>query len=542
MPSADSLVPDGTPDDVREQARAGVRTPDFDPTLGIGLARPAVRGTPPNRLVVLGDSLSQGMQSGAVYSTDLAWPAIVAGELGWLDSYRYPVYGGPGGLPLNLELLLRRLEGQFGSSVSLWEVPLALFAARAFMDEVEDYWERGPGRLPPRLDRYNHDLAVYGWDLRDVLSRTAAKAERAVQRPNDALFDQLVENAAERTALRVYPHWDAVVREQTLVQAAAALGQDHGGDTECGIETLVVFIGSNNALNSVIDLQVRWSGEQFRDLDRKRAYTVWRPADFAAELAELVHEVERIQARHVIWVTVPHVTIPPITRGLGRKVAPGSRYFPFYVRPWIDEASFDPTRDQYLTDQDARAVDAAIDLYNAQIEQVVRDARTGARRRPPRDWFLLDLAGLLDRIASRRYIQDANARPPWWRPYPLPPTLAALQPVPDSRFLTADGRGGRAAGGLFSVDGVHPTTVTYGLIAQEIITIMQAAGVPFLDRNGQPRQGPVLVDFDRLLRRDTLVTSPPGNLDDALGILRWADENLGWVARALRWRPRTGLA
>ena len=28
-----------------------------------------------------------------------------------------------------------------------------------------------------------------------------------------------------------------------------------------------------------------------------------------------------------------------------------------------------------------------------------------------------------------------------------------------SRFLTADGRGGRATGGLFSLDGVHPTTV-----------------------------------------------------------------------------------
>jgi hypothetical protein len=32
-------------------------------------------------------------------------------------------------------------------------------------------------------------------------------------------------------------------------------------------------------------------------------------------------------ARHVIWGTVPHVTIVPIARGVKGKVRPGSRYF-----------------------------------------------------------------------------------------------------------------------------------------------------------------------------------------------------------------------
>ena len=42
------------------------------------------------------------------------------------------------------ELLVRELEEHFGQDLDLWEVPLALFHARKFMDEVEDYWERGP--------------------------------------------------------------------------------------------------------------------------------------------------------------------------------------------------------------------------------------------------------------------------------------------------------------------------------------------------------------------------------------------------------------
>ncbi|SFK55083.1 hypothetical protein [Geodermatophilus ruber] len=538
MPPAADRVPPGTPEDVRGQAeQPEARAPQFDPTLGIAVPHQPRRGTPPHRLVVLGDSLSHGFQSGAVYHTDVSWPAIVAHELGWLDEYRYPVYGGPGGLPLNIELLLRHLEERFGPRIGLWELPMALFAARSFMDGVEDYWERGPGRVPPKVDRYNHDLAIYGWDLRDALSRTAAMAEQAIERPNDSLLDQIVENDSARAALRVFPHWNAEVRRQTLLEAAAALGRDHDGTAECGIETLVVFLGANNALRSVVDLRVRWTEDDFRDLDRKGRYTVWRPEHFAAELAEVVRAVQAISARHTIWCTVPHVTIPPVTRGIGHKVRPGSRYFPYYARPWVRDDQFDPTRDRHLTEQHARAIDAAIDLYNADIERVVRNARTGSRRRPPRDWFLFDVAGLLDRLASRRYIADPNARPSWWTPYPLPSALAALDPPPDSRFLIGDGTGGRAAGGLFSLDGVHPTTVGYGVVAQEVVSILQLAGVPFHDPSGHPRVGPVLVDFDRLLRRDTLVNHPPQNLGATLDVLGWADENLGWVARALAWRP-----
>jgi hypothetical protein len=139
-----------------------------------------------------------------------------------------------------------------------------------------------------------------------------------------------------------------------------------------------------------------------------------------------------------------------------------------------------------------------------------------------KDWHLFDVAGLLERVASRRYGDDVNARPSWWTPYPLPKALTDLVPVPDSRFLAADGLGGRASGGLFSLDGVHPTTVAYGVLAQELMNIMAGAGVQF--------DSPA-VDFDRLVRRDTLVRTPPQNLDQTLGLIGWADEHLGFVKR-----------
>jgi hypothetical protein len=236
-----------------------------------------------------------------VFNTDISYPAIISYELGWLDAYRYPRYPGHGGLPLNLELLLRDLEERFGSTVSAWEVPLALFRARGFMDEVEDYWERGPGRSAPLISAYNHALAVYGWDLRDTLSKTAASCAAAIEAPNDDLLSQIVQNNSERAALRVYPRWSDATSKMTLLEAASALSKDHDKSTDCGIETLVVFLGSNNALQTVTNLRVAWSGTGFRDLKKKNAYTVWRPQHFAAEFSEVVDAVKAMEARHVIW-------------------------------------------------------------------------------------------------------------------------------------------------------------------------------------------------------------------------------------------------
>lgn len=177
-----------------------------------------------------------------------------------------------------------------------------------------------------------------------------------------------------------------------------------------------MFLGANNALRTVVDLEVRWSRDDFRDLDAKKNYTVWCPSHFAAEFAEIVAAVKNIEARHVIFATVPHVTIPPISRGIGRKVEPGSQYFPHYTRPWISEQDFKSGEDKCITGRQARAIDVAIDMYNETIEAAVLDARRGTDGEP-RDWYLLDAAGLLDRMATRRYIEDPDAQPAWWTPY-----------------------------------------------------------------------------------------------------------------------------
>ncbi len=516
-------VPDDAPEEVKQRAGSDTRTPQTDPTVGLSVADPEdAVGQPKHPLVLIGDSLSHGFQSGAIFNTDLSYGAIIAHELGSSSDFRFPRYPGFGGLPLNIEYLLRELEEHFGATTNPFEFPLAVFRARNLMNRIEEYWERGPGAIPPNIDRYNHALAVFGWDLRDALDKTAASCAAAAAAPTNNHQVPFVDNSSDRSAARVYPGWSDAVRNQTLFQAAEALGSEQGPSGENGIETLIVFLGSNNALGSVVHLNVLWSQDPgYQDMATKGTYTVWQPAHFRAEYDQVIKQVQRINARNVILCTVPHVTIAPVARGVGGKQAVGSRYFHYYTRPWIDDTDFDPTRDPHITGDQARAVDYAIDLYNDHIEATVKKARLAGHR-----WYLCDTAGVLDRLAARRYIDDPAARPPWWTEYPLPPALAALQPQPDTRFLTADGQGGRSEGGLFSLDGIHPTTVGYGLISQELITIMQVAGVSFRTPDNAPRQEPVEVDFQRLIRRDTLVNSPPQNITSTRNIIGWLDETL----------------
>jgi hypothetical protein len=522
------------------------RPPVEDPTLGmaVDVDRP---GRPVNRLVTIGDSLTQGFMSAAIFRSDLSWPAVVAYEMGLRAprDFRYPVYeppDGPGGLPLDLERFLRGLEGRIGDRLDWYEVVRALRFVRSYMDRVEDWWERGPGNVVSAVGAPYHNLGVYGADILDVLLLDADLiAERLKKRSSDDPFVQIVDRDNDRA-------WRVVLEScrgpggtaGTVLDAARAMGGEGtiDGGAGPGIETLVVMLGANHALGTVVDLDVRWTPDDYLDqppearLATKGPFNVWQPAHFAAEWGLLVDELARIDARHVVVATIPQVTIAPIARGALGKISRSSRYFRYYVRPWVEDDDFDPGRDPHLTADEARMIDSAIDEYNTTIIESVRAARQDGR-----DWYLFDLGGLLDRLATRRYIEEPAAQPAWWTAYPLPPELAALRPEPSTRFFRS-GPAGRTDGGLISLDGVHPTTIGYGLIAHEITRLLRdQAGVPFFAPDGTLRPaGTVEVDFARVLASDTLVRRPPRSLSSTLGLIGWLDETIDWVNRLLPFR------
>lgn len=502
------------------------RAPVEDPTLGIPV-QVTRQGAPKNRLVTIGDSLTHGFQSGAIYNTDISFPAIIAWEMGW-EEFRYPRYWGYGGMPFNIEMLLRHLEEQFGDKLdNIWEAAAAGYESATLMSRISKFWREEWEHNLPR-EGILHNLAVWGWDLRDALSRHAEQCRGEIDTHGSDYFN----TANARSAWRVLETArDAGGRALTPFQAAAELGRQ-GTDTDPsgpGIETLIVCLGANNALGTIVDMgPPRWSKKGngplplYKDLAAKRAFNIWDPDHFKEEFDEVVAEVSKVKARHVIFGTVPHVTVAPLARGVtkgGGKVAKGSRYFEYYTRPHISDEDFDPRDDKHLTAQQARAIDSAIDMYNDAIVAHVKAARQAGR-----DWYVLDIAGMLDRLAARRYIEDEDARPTQWQwtPYRLPKVLAELTPPVTSHFFSS-GRTGRIRGGLFALDGVHPTTVAYGLLAQEFIHIMHLAGVEFRWGNGSPRAGPVEVDFQRLLKLDTLMSNPPTSIANTLQFFGWLD-------------------
>ena len=221
-----------------------------DPTLGVRLGAPGPDGFPRHRHPAppvggdQGDSLTHGMSSGAVFTTHLSWAAQVAAALG--VAFEVPTYGGPlGGLPLNIEGLLRKLEDRFGDTIGLLDWPVLPIALHQLADANEDYWERGEGSAPPRTDRRYENVGVYGWDLRDTLSFTDAIAASHIadHTAHDDLLGAKPDNDNDIAARSVLAPFGTA---SAAVDAVAAHGRDGG------IGTLVVALGANNTLGSVV--------------------------------------------------------------------------------------------------------------------------------------------------------------------------------------------------------------------------------------------------------------------------------------------------
>lgn len=447
-----------------------------------------------HRLVTIGDSITQGVRSGASWDGTLAWPTVLARAMG-IDDFHSPIVAPYElGAPINLEYLAESVIGRYGSELNWHEIPRAALRVRSWMDRTEDHWEEmDADDVAP--DGPFHNLGILGFDLRDALSLTAHECDVRIPatRQRDDFISQIPDNAGLRIARRVL---GAAGRDATVLDAAQSLADDGG------IEVAIVMLGSNNALQVASELRLVESEDGFDDLDRKGDFSLWRPEHFAIEYDRLAERIEQLGAEHSVLSTVPNVTIAPIARGVRGKVEPGSPYFEFYTRPWIDDADFSTRRDPHITHVEAAAADAAIAEYNDHIRAVAD--RIGAH--------VFDLSGLLDSMATRRYLDDPDARPPDFEEYSFPPPLDQLQPRLGTEFFRSE-NGVRVAGGIVSLDGIHPTVIGSALVAHELALLLADLGVDV-----------GAVDLGAALAADRLNSNPPDIVDSALGVIGWLDQ------------------
>ena len=435
------------------------------------------------KLVAIGDSLTQGFQSLAIQKTNLSYPAMIAECLNEpIPDFRVPDFMGKGGLPFNIEWLSRELERKYGKNISIFEWPFATDHIFDLLDDVEDYWERGKG-AQQKKDSLYHNLAIWGFEVADAYCINSEMCREAIKHPKDDWFRPPSEPRL-RTAYRVLNPAQLSERSNDTQIAVAKRIKNQDGE----IENLIVWLGANNCLGTVLHLKIEETGDDPPGPCSNK--TLWTPAAFKKEYDELAAQIQDIGANNVYVATVPHVTIPPITRGVMKnrgKLPIRRKYFDYYTRFFIRDKNFNPDKDPHLTASEAEKIDAYIDEFNVTIRSQAED----------KGWHVVDTCKVLDQLAVRRN----NGKPT----YPMPPELQDLT----IRFFEIEPNGRIENGGIISLDGVHPTTCGYGIVAQEFINVMR-------DQNPEISD----INFSEIRRRDSLVSRPPQTLDDVFGMLQ----------------------
>jgi hypothetical protein len=191
--------------------------------------------------------------------------------------------------------------------------------------------------------------------------------------------------------------------------------------------------------------------------------------------------------------TVPYVTIAPVAKGMGdaRPVDDHAglkglyyqyySYFPLSAETAVKSGI-------YLSFRDALHIDRTIQEFNRIIKKVV--AALNSKHQAPR-YHVVDLGEVLSKLAWKR-----NRGQPT---YVYPEELQFVYPPVDTKYYDVRADGTIQGGGVFSLDGVHPTATAHGIIAWEFMKVMQQAGVLSKDAK---------LDWSEILSSDSLRNKP----------------------------------
>ncbi len=510
------------------------------------------------KLFTIGDSISQGVMSGAAARSDLSYSAIIARLLyGNTIERHYRIPDWPsGGIPFNIETLMRRLELMAGADIAgPLEWPAAAACIIRYLDEVEDCYERGDGALQkPLPGNFYHNVSVRGFDVAHswlVHPQLAKAGIAASEGSRDGMF-----SLPAQANLRVAHH---VLGAGSPGEADSFTQLDwlRHHHRQSGVEHLFLWLGANNALGTVLDLQIRqtsnignrFTSENIGYHDRVAAgWNLWHPEDFRTEYRQLINRVLGIMdenpnavAWNVFIATIPLVTICPIIKAAGveereevsvtewpvdpENPAPmGSaelrtpvirncsygRYYPHFL--FADH--FDKSL-PHLNLAQVLHIDDSIRAYNRIILETVAEANALLKAR--RFW-LVDIASCLSALALRR-----NQYKPTYR---LPEYFRYAYPRIDTRFFGSTRKGEMVSGGLFSLDGVHPTAIGQGIIAWEFLKVMKRAGC----FAGDPDTA---IDWQAIAAADSLYSRPPalmGELYENIPLKKWMYRLIGSMA------------
>ncbi|MEB3191356.1 MAG: SGNH/GDSL hydrolase family protein [Snowella sp.] len=464
------------------------------------------------KLVAIGDSLTQGFQSGAILKTEWSYPAMIARSIGLSvpTDFRIPSFHGSG-LPVNIEELLRFMEITLGDEISRNEWILRFpFLLEKFIDEVEDLYERGRGRKPSAFKGQFHNLAVWGFRVLDAFTINSDYCDQVIKKSEGRIEDDflgLPSAPMHRTACMVLnPAKQKDKKKWTQIDNLKVIN-----DAE-GVENLIIWLGANDCLGTVVGLKLKEMPASFSsdDPEERRKFNLTHPDVFRKDYATLLAKVKAaISTETRVFVgTIPYVTIPPITQGIG-ELSDDSQYFNYYGRFFANNKNFHPFFNSKLTGEEIRKIDKTIDKFNEVIRSEVSSAGG--------NFHLVEMGDILNSLAVKRNhlsnVPSESLRE-YYKSFGIDEhPLLKLDPVP-SVLLFKTQNSTRIGGGLFSLDSIHPSTIGYGIVAEAFLKKMKEVGVKGAD--------PSHLDWGQIIAQDSLLQSPPTLWDD---IVNGAERN-----------------
>ncbi|MGF1671525.1 MAG: hypothetical protein ACFCU6_13850 [Balneolaceae bacterium] len=459
------------------------------------------------RLAAIGDSMTLGFKNGGVYRTDLNFPRLLANCFDPPLPFDQPSFSGQAGIPINMEMLVRGLQEEVGDELS-WNKTLAAGShIYRTLRRIKKYWEGD--RLEVYKERQEpwHNQSVWGFAASDNWLMTEKKCREFLinNEPRYTVFSVLPDNAMYITGrIILNPALDSSFENSSLLDNIRFLS-DHGG-----IENLIVCTGHNNIVGAVTNLELIYSEETgLNAFYSERQCTLYRPEHFEIEMRNLYEQIAAMKIKRVFVPTIPYLTIPPAIRGVNIDSEKNREsYFDYYTRFWIWDEDFDPGRHPHITKEEAIELDQNVDQYNTIIRKLAGEF----------DFYVVPVHKHVSAVARRRRgDEDIRAFPPEF--------CKALKNNPDTAYLVGGNHDIRIStdylrlgddglierGGIFSLDGLHPTTIGYGLIANIYWMTMNKYGVKF-DRE---------IDWDFIIENDTLITNPPILLKDLRLLLRF---------------------
>lgn len=470
------------------------------------------------KLFTIGDSISQGFMSGGAAKPQYCYNTLLAQAIGD-DDYSYLKWDQKHHLKIDLEYIFRELEKKCGSNIWGPEWIKAVAHINKIVDTAEDYFERGDGKLGKAVSEHDHyfrSVAVEGMDVADSWLVTPNLCKKIINKKSNkkARSDNIFGVASDsfyRNAYRVLNPGGSST-EAKYGDYSPLKWLDHHSKTE-GVENVILWLGANNALGTVIDMNIRQSLGDGKPMhvgrqERQKEWNLWHPDDFRKEYREMLSRVDESMQKNkaenwnVFVGNVPLVTIAPVARGVGETRAIEEEelnddgeiqkrtalyyqyytYFPFKTKDLALHTG------KYLKFEQALHIDRIICEFNRIIKEELSEINThhGQER-----YHLVDTCKFLKDIAWKRNMGNPV--------YELPDELKYIYPPINTKYYHCNRGGEIEGGGIFSLDGIHPTPTGQGLIAWEFLKAMKKAGAA-------PDEA--MLDWSQILASDSFRTDP----------------------------------